>query len=170
MTTAGGLLAASRVANSRRGERGITLVEVVVVGVLAAIVMLALTGFYISSQGTWIDASTQVVTQREASLVLETIADSVHASNSATVNAGTRTLILLDSGGLEKCRFWLNPSDSLIHVGRGTLVDWGPMANSRVSRFDLAATATRVHVLALQMRSANGRVVTMSGGAAFYNR
>jgi len=153
-----------------RDERGLTLIEVVVVGVLAAIVMVALTGFYISSQGTWIDASSQAVTQREASLALATIADSVRASNSAIVLAGTKTLILLDSAGNEKCRFWFHPGDSLLHLGKGTSVDWGPIGTSKVTAFDLASTATRVNVLALEMRTASGRHVRMSTLAAFYNR
>lgn len=154
----------------RLDERGMTLVEVVVVGVLAVIVMLALTGFYINSQGTWIEASSQAVTQREASLILQTLADSVHAASGASVNAGTKTVILLDAGGSEFCRFWLNSSDSLIHIGKGAGADFGPIATSVATRFDLSGDAQHVNVLALELRSASGRLVRMSTSAAFYNQ
>lgn len=151
-------------------ERGLTLTEVVVVGVLAALVMLALTGFYVNSQGTWIDASSQAVTQRELSLVLQAIADSVHVASSANVNPATHTLILLDSGGNEFCRFWLGSSDSLIHLGQGASIDHGPIGGSTVTRFDLEATISCVKVLGLEMKTATGRRVSMSTLAAFYNK
>jgi Tfp pilus assembly protein PilV len=150
-------------------ERGLTLIEVTIVGVLAAIVMLALTGFYINSQGTWMDASSQAVTQREGSLILATIADSVHASASATVVS--QTLVLQDTSGTERCRFWLEPGDSLIHSGSGDpSVDHGPMVRSVAVRFDVAQDTSIVRVNALSLRTASGRIITLSGGAAFYNR
>lgn len=143
--------------------------EVVVVGVLAAIVMLALTGFYINSQGTWMDASAKALTQREASMVLSSIADSVHASTSATV--GAQTLVLHDNVGAEKCRYWLALGDSLIHLGAGDpTVDQGPIARSTAVKLDFAADAKLVHVTNLTLRTAQGRLVTLSGGAAFYNQ
>ncbi len=152
-------------------ERGLTLMEVTVVGVLAAIVMLALTGFYMNSQGTWMDASAQALTQREASLILGTIADSVHAGSSATI--GAQTLVLNDASGNERCRFWLDPSDSLIHLGASQpgqpSVDQGPIARSIALEFDVTLEPQLVHVTNLTLRSAQGRRVTLSGGAAFYN-
>jgi len=159
----------TRRADVLREERGITLVEVVVVGVLASIVMLALTAFYINSQASWVEASSQAVTQREASMVLATIADSVHVSNSATILSGSGTLILQSPGGAERCRFWVHPSDSLLHLGVEAL-DRGPIAASVVTRFDLVGSPTMVQVLALEMRTASGRLVRMSSGASFYNR
>ena len=60
---------------SPRSERGLTLTELVVVGVLATLVMLALTGFYFNSQRTWLEGSSQALTQREATLALEHLAD-----------------------------------------------------------------------------------------------
>jgi hypothetical protein len=154
-----------------RGERGVTLVEVVVVGVLAVIVMTALTGFYINSQGTWIDSSSLAITQREATLVLGAISDSVHAANSATVNSGSGTIILFDADSPpnEICRFWLNSADSLIHEGKDTF-DRGPLATSRVTRFEISGTATGVNIHVLEMRSASGRRVQLSSAASFYNR
>lgn len=166
----------SRSARPRRGldERGITLVEVVVVGVLASIVMLALTGFYINSQGTWIEASSQALTQREVSFALETISDSTHSANSAlapvVVPNQIQSLILYDYGTppVEKCTFFVG-ADSLLHQSKGG-VDRGPLATSVVTSFLLSSDADMVRVLALEMRSANGRLIRMSTGAAFYNK
>ena len=154
-----------------RDESGMTLVEVVVVGVLATIVMLALTGFYISSQGTWVDSAAQALTQREATQILTSVADNVHASAGRSVDTSTKTLVLFDHLGFERCRFWLDPADSLIHVGTGDpTVDQGPMARSVAVAFDLWADANMVRVTALSLRSASGRIVTLSTGAAFLNK
>jgi len=154
-----------------RSERGVTLVEVVVVGVLASIVMLALTGFYINSQGTWIDASSQALTQREVSFALETIADSVHTANSGTIGTSPPSLILYNYGTppTEKCTFLIDPGDSLLHETIGG-VDRGPLSSSVVTKFDVSCDASIARVLALEMRSANGRMILMSTGAAFYNK
>ena len=54
-------------------ERGLTLTELTIVGVLACLVMLGLVGFYMSSQGVWMDASAQAITQREATSVIDEI-------------------------------------------------------------------------------------------------
>lgn len=155
-------------------ERGITLVEVVLVSVLASIVMLALTGFYINSQGTWVDASSQALTQREVSFALETIADSVQTAATAVapvvVPNQFQSLILYDYGSLtiDKCTFFVGP-DSLLHESRGG-VDRGPLATSVVTRFQITTDPTMVRVTALDMRSASGRIINMSTGSAFFNK
>jgi type II secretory pathway pseudopilin PulG len=151
-------------------QRGVTLVEVVIVGVLASIVMLALTGFYINSQGTWIEASSQALTQREVSFALETIADSVHTAASA--DPGTpesQSLILFDHDGNETCTFSVDPNDGLLHQSKGG-VDRGALATSAVTRFEVTSDPTMVRILALEMRSAQGRLIGMSTGAVFYNK
>lgn len=169
MTESADRMGGRNVLRVTRDARGVSLLEVTIVTLLAAVVMLALTGFYLNAQGTWMDASTQAVTQREASLVLGMIADSVHTANSAAGNPASSTLVLFDSQGSEICRFWLNPSDSLIHLGKGE-VDRGPVEFSRVNQFELAWTATRVKIVNLELRSASGHPVRMSTLAAFYNR
>lgn len=151
-----------------RNQRGITLVEVVIVGILAAIVMVALTGFYINSQGTWIDGSSQAVTQRDLTFVVTTISDSVHASYAADVSVPQRLILYEADGTTEKCRFWL-ASDSLIHEGKVT-VDRGPLGQSRATRFDVTSDTVMVKLRNIELRSANGRLIGISTNAAFYNR
>ena len=46
-------------------ERGMTLTEVAVVMILGTMIMAGMVGFYLSSQGLWLDASTQAITQRD---------------------------------------------------------------------------------------------------------
>jgi hypothetical protein len=152
-------------------QRGITLVEVTVVGVLAAIVMLAMTGFYINSQGTWIDSSAQAVTQREASLVLEVLTDSIHTATSATVSAGPPLLVLYNVDGIERSRFWLEPSDQRIHMGGGNpSVDQGPLETSHVTQFVVGKNDSMVCITALQLHTASTDSVTFSTAAALLNR
>jgi Tfp pilus assembly protein PilW len=153
-------------------ERGVTLVEVVIVGVLAAIVMLALTGFYVNSQGTWIDSSSQAVTQREASLVLETLSDSVHVASKAQVDPATHTVILFGPDLVtERSRFWLNDADQRIHVGGGNpSVDQGPLETSRVTKFEVTANDSMVYVSPLELQTASNHAVTTSTAATMYNR
>lgn len=150
-------------------ERGVTLIEVAIVGVLAAIVMLAMTGFYINSQSTWIEASSQAVTQREATTVLEAIGGRAHEAYGADLSTPQR-LVFFDLDG-ECSRFWVGP-DSLMHQGDRLVADRGPMAASVVTRFVLSGSndSTMVKVLSLEMRSANGHLVRLSTNAAFYNR
>ena len=54
-------------------ERGITLTELTIVMALAALVTVGLMTFYLNSQGVWLDGSSQALTQRDATLVLERI-------------------------------------------------------------------------------------------------
>ena len=60
--------------------RGLTLTEVAVVMILGTMIMAGLVGFYLSSQGLWLDASTQAITQREATLVAAAMRDSIRKS------------------------------------------------------------------------------------------
>ena len=64
----------------RRSEAGLTLTEVAVVMIIGTMIMAALVGFYLASQGLWLDASTQAITQREATLVASAIRDKVRAA------------------------------------------------------------------------------------------
>lgn len=66
-------------------QAGLTLTELMLVGALAIIVMLGLTGFYFNSQRMWLSGSTQAMTQRDASLLLDVIGKAVHEADSAVV-------------------------------------------------------------------------------------
>jgi len=156
-------------ARSRR-ETGLTLTEVTIVMVLAGMVMTGLVGFYLSSQATWIDGSSQAITQREANLVLESIRQRARPAWTAHVAPNpdaTHALLQLDYQGFPPSQshyyFWWEPSDSLIHEGYGDpRRDQGPVLQSKVETFDVTASNTMVRVNALQLRTAGGQHVRLS--------
>jgi len=153
-----------------RNCRGITLVEVTVVGILAALVMLALSSFYINSQGTWIDASAQAMTQRDGTLILQVMADSIHGAATATVTPSPPTLHLyaFADPANETCQFRLDPVDHLVHLKNPTFD--GPIAHSLVTRFEVTADTAMVHVDALELTTSANKPVVLSGSAVLYNR
>lgn len=153
----------------RRDQRGITILEVTLVLMLTSVVMMGLVGFYLSSQATWIESSSQAITQRDATLALERIGERVRAASSA-VTPAPGMLVLYDRSGAEMRRFWLEPSDSLLHHGVGGTVDDGPLVNSRVARFDVSADTALVTVTSLVLAGPHGTSIEARSGAALYNR
>ena len=162
---------------ARRGEAGLTLTEVTVVMIIGTMIMAGLVGFYLASQGLWLDASTQAITQREASLVASVIRDKVRASGYAKAFAVPDSLhqqLALFKSSTEQVPsyyFWWDPSDSLIHAGT-TIggADSGPMVVSIAERFQVSASdmkpAVRVN---LRLRSATGASVDVGTLAVFKN-
>jgi type II secretory pathway pseudopilin PulG len=153
----------------RSPERGITIFEVTVVIVLASVVMMGLVGFYLNSQATWIEASTQALTQRDATLALERMTERIRGASSA-VTPDSSTLVLYDLGGNELRRFWLEPSDSLLHHGLGTIQDDGPLVDSKVERFRVSADPAFVTIGALVLAGPRGTRIEAASGATLYNR
>src|SRR5205814_6052797 len=80
-------------------------------------------GFYLSSQGLWLDASTQAITQREVSLVTAAIRDSVRKSGEVSVSESPddlhQQLALYRKPGdsVPYYYFWWDAGDSLVHSG-----------------------------------------------------
>jgi hypothetical protein len=110
------------------------------------------------------------VTQRDASFILETISDSVHVASSASVNAGTHTLILFNVNGVERSRFWL-AGDGHIHVGGGNpSVDQGPLVTSTVTQFNISSNDSTVFVSPLELQMSGNHAVNMSIAATMFNR
>ena len=160
---------------SRRGEAGLTLTEVTVVMIIGTIIMAGLVGFYLASQGLWLDASTQAITQREASLVASAIRDSVRVANHAQAfsvpDALHQQLALyrLKNDTVPCYYFWWDASDSLIHAGP-TIggASSGPMIVSHAERFQVTATSQAVRV-DMRLRSATGSAVEMGTLGVFMN-
>jgi hypothetical protein len=163
------------VKRARRGEAGLTLTEVAVVMIIGTMIMAGLVGFYLASQGLWLDASTQVITQREASLIASTIRDRVRASGFAVASPVPdplhQQLALFQRAGdaVPSYYFWWDASDSLIHAGP-TIggANSGPMILSRAERFQVTATSQAVRV-DLRLRSASGSTVEVGTLAVFMN-
>jgi prepilin-type N-terminal cleavage/methylation domain-containing protein len=157
----------------RTETRGMTLIEVTIVMALSTLVVMGMISFYISSQSTWMDGSTQALAQRDATLLVETVSDSVRVAALAEVqdfpDAEHQTLILRDRDLNEFCRFWWDEGDSLVHVGSGG-PPGPPVVASRVTRFQLTAFPGLVEIRLVELRAGDGRLVRMTSAAALYNR
>lgn len=158
-----------------RNARGLTLTEVAVVMILGTMIMAGLVGFYLSSQGLWLDASTQAITQREATLVTAAMRDSIRKSSSAMVSVSPDSLheqlALTNPGGsVPSYYFWWNASDSLIYSGtRVGGPGSGPMIVSHAERFQVTAVGATVRV-DMRLRSASGDFVEAGALAVMQNR
>ncbi len=159
-------------------QSGFTLPEVMIVVVLAGVMTLGLVGFYLQSQATWIDASSQAMTQRDATLVLETIGSTAHGAASFVIQGmppdSTNELLILYDGSLAEIgRFWWDPNDSLIHRGSGPPPggDLGPVVASKAEKFQFSGDVSPrlIHLDLLQMRSAAGGQVEIRSTIAMYN-
>jgi Tfp pilus assembly protein PilW len=163
------------VTERRLGERGLTLTEVAVVMILGSLITAGLVGFYLSSQGLWLDGSTQAITQREASLVASAIRDSVRQSGGALVSASPDSLhmqlALFRAKGDPSpyYYFYWNSADSLIHAGTSVGGPGsGPIGASRATRFQFVATGEAVRT-DLRLITATGNRVDMGAFAVFKN-
>ncbi len=158
-----------------RNQRGLTLVELTVVVVIASLVMTGLVAFYLNSQAMWLDASTQAMTQRDATLLLQRMTEATRKASTAEVDPGVdskhQTLVLFDRSGTESCRFTWNSTDRFVHLMTGTSqTDQGPVTNSKVDRFLLDRDNSLVYLRRLTMKSSRGQRVDLSSTFAMYNR
>ena len=160
-----------------RCEAGLTLTEVAVVMIIGTMIMAGLVGFYLASQGLWLDASTQAITQREASLVASAIRDRVRASGRARAlsvpDPQHQQLALYANFNdpTPSYYFWWDPNDSLIHAGP-TIggVNTGPMVMSVAERFQVSASdSMRAVRVDLRLRSATGNTVEVGTLAVHMN-
>jgi hypothetical protein len=157
-------------------ERGLTLTEVTIVAAMGLLVLLGLGGFYLNSQSTWLDASSQSITQREATLVTEAIADSALASAQAIAiplpdaDHGQIVFYRHDDLVTPSWCFWWDPADSLIHHGADpTNDDRGALLSSKVERFRISADSSFVQV-DIRLRAATGQRVEIANSTLLRNR
>ncbi|MBI1797094.1 MAG: type II secretion system protein [Candidatus Eisenbacteria bacterium] len=159
---------------------GFTLIEVMVVMILAGVVTLGLVGFYLNSQSTWIDGSSQALAQRDATTILESIASRADSAASVQLTAVPPDTVLefyRVGSALPYYGFrWGQGAgeDSLLHQGPGSCnPDQGPVVPSVVERFSVTLDANPkvpvLHVASLRVRSATGQVVEVSSSFALRN-
>lgn len=165
---------------TRHRERGLTLTEVVVVMVIGTLIMAGIVGFYLSSQGVWLDSSTQVITQREASLIASAFRDSVRGAARADVldvpdpQHSQLALFKKKSDPMPYYYIWWNAADSLVYSGSTTGGDGsGPMGVSRAALLNFDAinpTKENGNVrMDLRLLTASGESVEISAFAVFRN-
>jgi type II secretory pathway component PulJ len=154
-----------------------TLLELVVVFVLAALVMVGLVSFYLGSQQTWMDGSDQAQLQREATLVVETLSDSVRVAASAVVtddpDSSQQTLALFAHGAVTPfVYFWRDSGDSSIRCDSSMVASSRPpLIPSKVSRLEFKRIGTSmVELTLLELPNASGNPVRTASRFALYNR
>ena len=152
-----------------------TLTEVAVVMILGTMIMAGMVGFYLSSQGLWLDASTQAITQREASLVTAAIRDSVRKSGYAVRSLSPDSLhqhLALYKKATDATPyycFWWNAGDSLLYSGISVNDPAsGPMIVSHVERFQINNSNLAVRA-DLRLRTASGDAIESSAYAVMKN-
>ncbi|MEO5989922.1 MAG: prepilin-type N-terminal cleavage/methylation domain-containing protein [Candidatus Eisenbacteria bacterium] len=158
---------------TRFDPRGFTLTELTIVMVLAAIAMTGLVAFYLNAQGVWMDASSQAVTQREGTLVLDGISQRASMATRATVTGpiGERALKLQFNSTFPDSVYYFWWQDSLIYDGPElSTTSRGAMLASRVERFEVTANDTFVRVRELRLRTPNGERIPMSTWVELKNR
>lgn len=160
--------------------RGFTLVEMTVVVVLAGVVTLGLLGFYLNSQATWMDASSQALAQRDATSIVEAITSRARDAAAVIVTPAAPDTILTfykqdpspPNSLIEPYSFWWSNADSLVHQGVGTgNQDDGPVAPSLVERFhfEMDPALPILHLRMLEVRSTQGEHVQVSTSFTLYN-
>jgi len=153
-------------------ERGLTLMELTVVSALAVVILMGLTGFYLSSQFTWIDGSTKAITQREGTLLLETIRDSVHTAYSYDADPYSHQLSLYKQGETNAFYVfrWNAAGDSLMYAGAPG--GESAMFQSKLRRFEFGPLPdpSLVEITAVELVSATGQTATFSASFALLNR
>jgi len=157
-------------------ERGLTLTEVTIVAAIGLLVLLGLGGFYLNSQSTWLDASSQSITQREATLVTQAIADTALVSARAIATPvpdaehGQVAFYRHDDLVTPSWCFWWDPTDSLVHQGPDPANDdRGALLASKVERFRITADASMVQV-AIRVRAGTGQRVEIATSSVMRNR
>jgi len=158
---------------SNTDSRGLTLTELMIAIALASLVMMALTSFYFASQTTWLDGSTQALAQRDATLITEKLASWVQKAAVVTVDTSDplhNTVFFNDAATNQIYEFKWNAADSLLDEGVSD-PNLTACSNSKVTRFQLTVIGdSLVSLTALELKSADGRLVSTASTFALYNR
>jgi len=135
--------------------------------------MLGIVFFYLSSQAAWLDGSTQAISQREASVILGALTDSLRSAASVSVFTSPDSLhqgiSIKNSGGTEFFRLWWNSGDSLVHEKVGGGSDLGAIGRSTVEVFRFGRADSLVELRLLQVRSPSGERVKLATTVNLYN-
>jgi prepilin-type N-terminal cleavage/methylation domain-containing protein len=162
--------------------RGFTLVETMVVMVLAGLFMYGLTLLYLAAQRQWIEASSQLTLQQEASLVTEAIAERAREAHRWEF-AGDSSSILLERCNADHSNhryfmkyYWNGTGDSLIYAvsGEPPSGPGQPLSNIKVARLRFAGLpgqpiGNKLRILAVRAKDVYGQQVDMSTEVVLQN-
>jgi hypothetical protein len=162
----------------RHPERGVTLTELTIATVLASVIMFGLVGFYMGSQGVWMDSSGQALTQREATQIIETLSKRGGAALGWTLTdvVGTDSLqsvtflVPRPGGFVGSEHFWWDANDHRIHLQTDGGPDQGALNASEVQKFAFHCDEDTSYVeFALRMQSPENHIVAITSGMALPN-
>lgn len=106
----------------RQRERGYTLVEVIVAGLLGAFVLFSTEVAWWNSTQVVVRGTSELDVTRDAAFLLDSVCDAARSAATFTVaNYGSKTnnlVVLYASGGSEKARFYWNPTDNKLYYGK----------------------------------------------------
>ena len=153
-------------------ERGLTLTELAIVGLMATVVMVGLTTFYFNSQQMWIDGSTQALAQRDATLLVDEMRTEIHGATQAVVDVSDplHHKLTLDYASGPTVDFIWNSIDRRLHLWKGG-TDKGPVIDTPVTRFIVTTLdSTAIELTQAELRTANGDSVSIASSFALLGR
>jgi prepilin-type N-terminal cleavage/methylation domain-containing protein len=162
-------------------DRGMTLTEVMFVMALAALVMMGLVSFYMTSQAVWMEGSSQAITQRDATLLVTAITGSVRRAARAQVEDYNGQQILYLRADRDpmtdpfRCFYWkVDPDSKIPHVYSGSVTPRDDDTLVVVSRVDSLRLATDDSTIVLmdliELPTSKGPPIRLTSAAALYNR
>jgi len=159
-------------------EAGLTLVELTIVFALATLVMVGLVGFYLNSQATWLDGSTEAQTQREATLLIETMSARIRSSAKAVVedfpDASHQMISLYSPSDTLNAAYviWWNSEDSRVYGGSSLGgQDAVALTSAPADSFQLRQINSGIIELSrLQLRVGSSSPIVTASRFALYNR
>lgn len=167
---------------------GFTLVELMVAMALAGMLMLGITILYMTAQRNWLEASSKLMLQQNATMMLQTITDPIRSAHwfEYPADVADSSAVFLQwcdkqhslAGHWWLRKFYWSPTDSLVHMSIGDKSggyppETGPsISNVKVSRLRFAGVVGRPNVLrvtSLKVRDSYGQTVELSSQAVMQN-
>ncbi len=149
---------------------------------LAGLLMTGLTLLYLTAQRNWLEASSKLMLQQGASILLDGIAAPVRSAHSCRIDVADSTSLQLercDAGHSQASHEWFakiywDASDSLVHLAKGVpLPPSGPaLSNVRVTRLRFGWSSGQPNVLqvvSLRARDPYGQTIELSDKVIMQN-
>ena len=162
---------------------GFTLVELMVAMTLAGMLMIGMTVLYLTAQRNWLEASSKLMLQQDATYLLTTMTDparSAHWFELASPDSSGIRLQWTDTSHNQHWflrKFYWSGSDSLIHMCIGSraggLPETGPpISRTKVARLRFAGVPGQPNVLritSLRLTDSYGQTIELNSQAVMQN-
>src|SRR5262249_44146204 len=149
----------------------------------ASMLMLGMTILYMTAQRNWLEASSKLLLQQDATLVLQTITDPMRSAHWFELAAPDSSAIRLQWTDIAHAQHWWlrkiywSSSESLVHMAIGSraggLPETGPaISNTKVSRLRFSGVPGRPNVLrvtSLKLRDSYGQTIELNSQAVMQN-